>query len=170
VTRAPAPSTATPKAPAPTPTGKAPASSREAPPAAPPPTPTGTAPAAEPGTQPDDPLADLRQRWPEVVALISRHPPTKPLIEACRPVSVDGATVTLGFPESQAFLRDVADRRKSALEEGLSRVLGRPVAVRCVATNLDGEAAIDGDPEGARMISIARSVFGADLVEPPSVD
>ena len=83
--------------------------------------------AARPSAAPDDPLAELRRRWPEVVALISRHPPTKPLIEACRPVAVDGATVTLGFPESQAFLRDVADRRRASLEEGLARILGRPV-------------------------------------------
>ena len=63
----------------------------------------------------DEPLVELRRRWPEIVALISRHPPTKPLIEACRPLAVDGTVVTLGFPESQLFLRDVADRRRPTL-------------------------------------------------------
>ena len=126
--------------------------------------------AARPSAAPDDPLAELRRRWPEVVALISRHPPTKPLIEACRPVAVDGATVTLGFPESQAFLRDVADRRRASLEEGLARILGRPVAVRCIATNVDTDASFANDPESSPIVAMARGVFGEDLVEPPPVD
>jgi hypothetical protein len=114
-------------------------------------------------------LDELRHRWPEVVALISRHPPTRPLIEACRPIAVDGSVVTLGFPESQLFLRDVADRRRSTLEDGLGRVLGRPVTVRCVATNLDPESLPATDPESAAVIRAARDVWGDDLVEAPDV-
>ena len=45
--------------------------------------------------------------------------------------------MTLGFPEGQAFLKDVAERRRATLEEGIGRILGRPVTVRCVATNLE---------------------------------
>jgi len=126
--------------------------------------PASTTPAAE------DPLVELRRRWPEVVALISRHPPTKPLIEACRPMAVDGATVTLGFPESQLFLRDVADRRRPTLEEGLSRVLGRPIAVRCIATNVEMDVAPPADPEGSAVIAAARAVWGDELVGVREVD
>jgi DNA polymerase-3 subunit gamma/tau len=126
--------------------------------------PTSAAPASE------DPLVELRRRWPEVVALISRHPPTKPLIEACRPMAVDGATVTLGFPESQLFLRDVADRRRPTLEEGLSRVLGRPIAVRCIATNVEMDVAPPADPEGSAVIAAARAVWGDELVGVRDVD
>jgi DNA polymerase-3 subunit gamma/tau len=126
--------------------------------------PASTSPAAE------DPLVELRRRWPEIVALISRHPPTKPLIEACRPLAVDGAVVTLGFPESQLFLRDVADRRRPTLEEGLSRVLGRPVAVRCVATNVEIEVAPPADPEGTAVIAAARAVWGDELVGVRDID
>ena len=50
-------------------------------------------------------LGVLRDRWPEIVARISAHPPTKPLIVVCRPISVEGNVVTLGFPEDKAFLR-----------------------------------------------------------------
>ena len=125
-------------------------------------------PSAAPGS--DEPLAELRRRWPEIVALISRHPPTKPLIEACRPMAVDGAIVTLGFPESQLFLRDVADRRRPTLEEGLSRVLGRPVAVRCVATNVDLDVAPPADSEGSAVIAAARAVWGDELVGVRDVD
>jgi DNA polymerase-3 subunit gamma/tau len=125
---------------------------------------------ASPVSGSEDPLVELRRRWPEIVALISRHPPTKPLIEACRPLSVDGAVVTLGFPESQLFLRDVADRRRPTLEEGLSRVLGRPVAVRCVATNVEIEVAPPADPEGSAVIAAARAVWGDELVGVRDVD
>jgi DNA polymerase-3 subunit gamma/tau len=126
--------------------------------------PASTTPATE------DRLVELRRRWPEIVALISRHPPTKPLIEACRPLAVDGAIITLGFPESQLFLRDVADRRRPTLEEGLSRVLGRPVAVRCVATNVELEVAPPGDPEGTAVIAAARAVWGDELVGVRDID
>lgn len=155
------------------------APSAAGPPSAPPP-PAAPAPAPEPATRTsapepaaaaitDDPLAELRRRWPEVVTLISRHPPTKPLIEACRPIAVDGTVVTLGFPESQLFLREVADRRRGTLEDGVSRILGRPVSVRCVATNLEVEAAADPDPERAAVLRAARDVWGDDLVEIPEV-
>jgi hypothetical protein len=113
-------------------------------------------------------LTELLGRWPEIVALVSRHPPTKPLIEACRPIAVDGAVITLGFPESQVFLRDVADRRRSTLEDGLARVLGHPVTVRCVATNLELDP-LPNDTEGAAVLRAARDVWGDDLVEIPDV-
>ncbi len=123
-----------------------------------------------PVTSSDEPLVELRRRWPEIVAMISRHPPTKPLIEACRPLAVDGAVITLGFPESQLFLRDVADRRRPMLEEGLSRVLGRPVAVRCVATNIEKDVGVPGDPEGSAIVAAARAVWGDELVGVREVD
>jgi len=153
-----------------------------APPTVPPSPASGTdephpdpAPSVAPVSGPDappteQPLAELRRRWPEIVALISRHPPTKPLIEACRPMAVDGAIVTLGFPESQLFLRDVADRRRPTLEEGLSRVLGRPVAVRCVATNVELDVAPPADAEGSAVIAAARAVWGDELVGVRDVD
>jgi DNA polymerase-3 subunit gamma/tau len=109
-------------------------------------------------------LQTLRARWPEIVAAISQHPPTKPLIVACRPVSVEDGVVTLGFPEGQSFLKDVAERRRSVLEEGIGRLLGRPVAVRCVATNLDVDS-LGGDEEGARLLAEARRIFAEDLVD-----
>jgi len=121
-----------------------------------------------PGRPADAALDEVRQRWPEIVALVSRHPPTKPLIEACRPIAVDGAVVTLGFPESQLFLRDVADRRRSALEEGLGRVLGRAVTVRCIATNLEAEPPAP-DVDGTAVLRAAREVWGDELVEAPEV-
>lgn len=110
-------------------------------------------------------LEELRRRWPEIVGHISQHPPTKPLIAACRPIGVDGSVVTLGFPEEQAFLKDVAERRRGILEEGVGRYLGRPVIVRCVATNLDVVAPSPGDDEAARLLDEARRIFADDLLD-----
>jgi hypothetical protein len=126
-------------------------------------------PAPGPRHATEDALAELRLRWPEIVSLISRHPPTKPLIEACRPIAVDGAVVTLGFPENLSWLRDAADRRRGALEDGVGRILGRAVSVRCVATNLELEASAPPDPESADVLRAARDVWGDELVEIPEV-
>jgi len=107
----------------------------------------------------------LRARWPDVVARISQHPPTKPLIAACRPISVEGNVVTLGFPEDQAFLRDVADRRRPILEQGMTEFLGRSVAVRVVATNLDLVPAPAAGDDAAALIAEARRIFADELVD-----
>ena len=104
-------------------------------------------------------LAALRDRWPEIVARVSQHPPTKPLIVVCRPISVEDNIVTLGFPEDKAFLRQVAERRKQILEESVSAVLGRSVAVRCVATNLDVVPELPVGDESAWVLAEARRIF-----------
>ena len=93
---------------------------------------------------------------------LSAHPPTKPLIAVCLPMSVENNVVTLGFPEDQGFLRDVAERRRSILEESIGSVLGKTVGVRCVATNLDNIPALPADAEAAFVLSEARRIFEAD--------
>lgn len=111
-----------------------------------------------------DGLRALDRIWPSIVADLSTSPPIKPLIEVCRPIDVDGNVVTLGFPEGKAFLKDVAERRRSTLEEGIGRALGRTIAVRLVATNLDLlPPPIDGEAE--RIIAAARRIFADDLVD-----
>ena len=127
-----------------------------------------TATAASPvalGAPVEGDLAVLRERWPEIVARISAHPPTKPLISVCRPIAVEDGIVTLGFPEDQGFLRDVAERRRGVLEDGIGAVLGRPVGVRCVATNLDLLPPMPADAEAAFVLAEARRIFGDDEPE-----
>jgi hypothetical protein len=114
-------------------------------------------------------LAVLRDRWPEIVARISAHPPTKPLIGVCRPISVEDGIVTLGFPEDKAFLRDVAERRRGVLEENISAVLGRSVGVRCVATNIDVLPDLPSDEEAAWILAEARRIFGEEGADPAEV-
>jgi len=157
--------------PAPDPTPADPTPAAATPAAATRPT-TPTPSAAEPplsGPAVAGDLAILRDRWPEIVARISAHPPTKPLIVACRPISVEDGIVTLGFPEDKAFLGQVADRRRPTLEEGIGAVLGRPVAVRCIATNLDLVPALPSDDEAAFVLAEARRIFGDDDADATAV-
>jgi DNA polymerase-3 subunit gamma/tau len=123
-----------------------------------PPTPSAAAASNPPG------IDELRAAWPAIVAALSQSPPVKPLIAACRPVSLDGAVVTLGFPEDQAFLKDALERRRPMLEEGIGRILGRPVSVHCVATNLEHVPAVPLG-EAADLFSEAKRIFADDLVD-----
>jgi hypothetical protein len=81
---------------------------------------------------------------------------------ACRPVAVDGAIVTLGFPEEQAFLKDAAERRRPAIEAGIAAVLGHPVSVRCVVANVE----LAPDPSDAALVlAEARRIFADDIAD-----
>jgi DNA polymerase-3 subunit gamma/tau len=157
-----------PSTPPATPAVATPGPSTAATPASVPAASSADAPAAPASVDPAVPstgLDELRARWPEIVTHLSAHPPTKPLIAACRPISVEGNVVTLGFPEGQAFLKDVAERRRTNLEEGIGQFLGRAVAVRCVATNLDLVPALPGDEEAAFVLAEARRIFADDLAD-----
>ncbi len=138
----------------PEPTAQARVPAVQPPPATKVPQPTPTA-----GT----PLEQLLNAWPAIVAHLSAHPPTKPLVIACRPVAIDGAIVTLGFPEEQAFLKDAAERRRPAIEAGIAAVLGRPVTVHCVVANVELAPAAPADAD--LVLAEARRIFADDIVE-----
>jgi hypothetical protein len=95
---------------------------------------------------------------------VSQHPPTKPLIVACRPVAVEGNIVTLGFPEEQAFLKDVAERKRPQIEQGISESLGRAVSVHCVVANVELTATPPGTDD-AFLMAEAKRIFADDLVD-----
>jgi hypothetical protein len=71
--------------------------------------------------------------------------------------------VILGFPEDQAFLRDIAERKRSILEEAVQEVLGRPAAVVCVATNLDAVPAATEPAAEIDLVEQARRIFGTEV-------
>jgi hypothetical protein len=115
-----------------------------------------------------DALAELLEAWPRVVAEVGRNPANRPLISACRPVEVHEGMVVLGFPEDQLFLRDIAERKRPMLEEGLFVVLGRRVVVRLVATNI--ELAPKPASEANELVAQARRVFADDLLDAAEVE
>ncbi|HEV8403670.1 MAG TPA: DNA polymerase III subunit gamma/tau [Candidatus Limnocylindrales bacterium] len=127
-----------------------------APPTPTPPTSAEPIPASKTG---DADLDALLSAWPAIVDRLSQHPPTKPLILKCRPVAVDGAIVTLGFPEEQAFLKEQAERRRPGIEAGIAEVVGHPVTVRCVVANV--ELAEPSDD----LVAEARRIFAEELAD-----
>ncbi len=130
--------------------------------------------AAEPVAQPPAPIGDglaaLLAAWPDVVARLSADPPTKPLILACRPVAVDGAIVTLGFPEEQSFLKDAIERRRAKIEAGIGESLGREVSVRCVVANIEVAPPPDPSSEGALVMAEASRIFADVMADVAEVD
>jgi len=108
-------------------------------------------------------LDRLLTNWAEIVTSV--RPATRAVITECRPMSVDGNVVTLGFPEAKAFLKDVAERKRVDLEAAVGGFLGRSVSVRCVATNIDLVPAASGDDEAGRIFAEAKRIFEDDLVD-----
>ena len=113
-----------------------------------------------------DPTVDeLYAHWAAIVADLSQHPAVKPLILACRPMGLEEKFVTLGFPEHQGFLREALERRRSTVEDGIARHLGRAVSVRFVATNVELLPPLPDDAESGRLLAEARRIFADDLVD-----
>jgi DNA polymerase-3 subunit gamma/tau len=106
-------------------------------------------------------LERLMGGWAGVVASVS--PATRAIINECRPLSVEGNIVTLGFPEAKGFLKDVAERKAKELDAAVGAFLGRAVNVRCVATNI--EIAATAPPDSAYVLAEARRIFADDIVD-----
>ena len=114
----------------------------------------------------DGDLAGVVAAWPDIVARISRNPANKPLIEACRPVEVRGATIVLGFPENKSFLRENAERKRGAFEAEIGQVLGRGIAVVCVVSNVE----LVPTAPTVDLVEHAKRVFEDDLVDVAEVE
>ncbi len=121
-----------------------------------------------PAPAPQGDLADIRAAWPQIVTAIGRNPANRPLVATCRPVEMRDGILVLGFPEDQAFMRDIAERKRLVLEDGIAAVVGRPVAVRCVVTNLELVEAVD--PGEGDLVAQARRIFEGELVGVEDVD
>jgi DNA polymerase-3 subunit gamma/tau len=133
------------------------------------PEPSTAAPAASETNGTELTLDRIVAAWPAIVEVLSRLPVIKPLILTCRPVALDGVIVTLGFPEEQAFLREIAERKKANIEAGIREVIGHEVGVRCIVANVEVPAPATGGDDGFLM-SEARRIFGDDLADVVEID
>jgi len=115
-------------------------------------------------------LERIRAGWPAVVAALSRQPPLRPLVEACRPVRMEGSVVVLGFPEDKKFLREKAEQRHAAFEEAIAGVAGTGLGVRCVATNLEALPPLPHEAIGRENLDAARRVFAGELADAAGVE
>jgi DNA polymerase-3 subunit gamma/tau len=116
-------------------------------------------------TSPDGDLERLRHGWREVVAVVGRSPALKPLIDACRPISVEGNVVTLGFPEEKNFMREIAEKKRAGIEAGIEGFLGHPVGIRCVVSNLDALPPLPEDADAAHILAEAQRIFAEDMAD-----
>jgi hypothetical protein len=132
-------------------------------------TPALARPVDRPTASPDpaDILA-IRAAWPGIVAAIGANPANRPLVSSCRPVEFRDGFLVLGFPEGQAFMRDIAERKRRVLEDGIAAVVGRPVAVRCVVTNLELVEPVDSGEDD--LVAQARRVFDGELAGVEDID
>lgn len=130
-------------------------------------TPTSAAPqAAMYGA--DDQITRVRLAWPQIVAAIGSNPANRPLVTTCRPVEMRDGFLVLGFPEDHAFMRDIAERKRLILEDGIASVMGASVAVRCVVTNLELVEPVDSG-EGD-LVSQARRIFEGEIENRGDID
>jgi DNA polymerase-3 subunit gamma/tau len=155
----PSPSSAPPPADQPGPTPAAPSDGPASP----------ERPTREPTPPPTtDELLAIRSAWPRIVAIIGSNPANRPLVSTCRPVDIRDGFLVLGFPEDQAFMRDIAERKRRILEDGITAVVGRPVAVRCVVTNLEAVEPVEPDEDD--LVAQARRIFDGELAGVEDID
>jgi hypothetical protein len=119
-------------------------------------------------------LDAVRARWGEVADRAS--PAIKPLIKECRPYELDGARLTLAFPEGREFLRSRVAERSRSIEELLGQMFGGSWAVECVAAAVDleplsVEQALDPgeSPDANALLQRTLEITGGQLVDVPEV-
>ena len=129
-----------------------------------------------PGNPDGRPSLDaVRGRWGEIVQRAS--PALRPLLRECRPIQIDGARLTLAFPEERAFMREKIANRSTSIEQLLITVFGGSWAIACVASNIELEPltieeAVAPDPSDAGAQALLESVLrvtGGELVDVPEV-
>ncbi len=119
-------------------------------------------------------LETIRARWGEVVDRAS--PVVKPLIKECRPYELNGARLTLAFPEGREFLRGLIASRQHQIEDQLGQMFGGAWSIECVAASVDlepltvAEAIAPGDAGDANaLLQRTLEITGGQLVDAPEV-
>ena len=113
----------------------------------------------------------VRERWADVIERAT--PVIKPLLRECRPVAIDGARLTLAFPEGREFMRSRITARSDSIEELLRGLFGGSWAVECVAASVELEpltfeqavAPDPTDPAAQALLEGVLKITGGELVE-----
>jgi hypothetical protein len=131
-----------------------------------PPTPAPTAKA------PDVELEQLQEAWSRTIvpAVAERSIPISTVLGEARPAQLAGDTLTVEFPASASFHRQLAEEPKNAtmLAEALYEVTGRRLALAFAVGEGDVEGALELDePAGEeRIIELLKSDLDAREREP----
>ena len=120
-------------------------------------------------------LDAVRGRWGEVVQRAT--PPIRALLRECRPIQLEGAKLTLAFPEERAFMREKIANRSPSIEQLLITIFGGSWAIACIASNVELEpltiqeavAADPSDPNAQALLEGVLRITGGELVDVPEV-
>lgn len=115
--------------------------------AAPPPTPvspsTKSAPASEAG------LSQVTARWADIVSACGRSQRNLPaLLQWCKPASVEGEVLVLGFQNEVLLSKMNTDQNRQLLEAAIQQVLGRQLKVRCALNSVQADDLPDVSSDG----------------------
>jgi len=118
-------------------------------------------------------LQVVQSQWPDVLkAVRAQNRSVEALLKDCRPVSVEGDTVVLGFPYPFHKQRIEDPRGKAVVEAALHRVLGGVRRIRCVLVEKEGRSQERQVPRTTRdlvaddpVIKAAVEKYGAEIAE-----
>ena len=102
------------------------------------------------GAPPDVELEQLQEAWARTIvpAVAEKSIPISTVLGEARPAELDGDTLTIEFPASASFHRQLAEEPKNTLllRDALYEVTGRKLAIAFAVG--EGEGAEDAEPEG----------------------
>jgi DNA polymerase III subunit gamma/tau len=94
-------------------------------------------------------LGDVVSKWKQVTTASKRHHSSLPaLLEWCKPVDIQGDTVTLGFKNDVLLQKANDAERRVGIERALRDVLGVSLKVKCVVSNTELTIPPDVDSDG----------------------
>jgi DNA polymerase-3 subunit gamma/tau len=118
----------------------------------PPPTTVSSAPNPPPSVPSLVQLGSVINKWKQIVAASKKYHSSLPaLLEWCKPVSLEGDTVTLGFQNDVLLQKANDGDRRAGIEKTLKDVLGAPLKVRCVVK--DAEITLPPDVDGNGIVA-----------------
>ena len=103
------------------------------------------------GAPPDVELEQLQEAWARTIvpAVAEKSIPISTVLGEARPAELDGDTLTIEFPASASFHRQLAEEPKNTLllRDALYEVTGRKLAI-AFAVGEGGGVGEDAEPEG----------------------
>ncbi|MBI3242479.1 MAG: DNA polymerase III subunit gamma/tau [Chloroflexi bacterium] len=124
--------------------GATPSPRKAAPPLPPPPSTS-----AKPQSGSDVNLSQITARWADIVSVSGRsHRNLPALLQWCKPISLEGEIVVLGFQNEVLLSKTNTDQNRQLIEAALQQVLGRSFKVRCVLNSAQTETLPDVSSDG----------------------
>ena len=111
-------------------------------------------------------LEQLQEAWQRTVvpAVAERSIPISTVLGEARPAELDGDTLTIEFPASASFHRQLAEEPKNAtmLADALYEVTGRRLVLAFAVGDAEAEAGeLEGPAGEERILELLKSDLGA---------